>query len=57
MWKVGGVKMWFGGEMNCRCCRREEALVTEGSKTERGAQGIAQGKHFPKTIDWQNERD
>lgn len=35
MWKVGGVKMWFGGEMDCRCCRREEALVTEGSETER----------------------
>ena len=42
----------------------EEALMVEKGETERerkrereeSIRGIAQGKHFPKAIDWENEK-
>jgi len=51
--KVGSVEMWFRGEMNCGCCGGERAMITKGERErERSTQGITQGKHFPKAIDW-----
>lgn len=49
-WKLGGVEMWFGGEKDWGCWRREGALVTEKSERERSSQVITQGKHFPKPL-------
>ena len=55
-WKVGGGEMWFGGETDHRHCTRESTLIVERGKRERSTQGIPQGKHFPKAIDWENKR-
>ena len=42
----------FGVETDCRCCRVEEAMVTERGERERNTQGYAQREHFPKAIGW-----
>lgn len=47
---------WFGREMDQGCCKGEEALVAEIGKRESNIQENVQGEHFPKSIDWENER-
>ena len=50
------MKIWFKGEMDCKCCGGEAAMVMEQGERERITQGNAQGEHFPKGIDLENER-
>lgn len=55
LWKVGSADMWFGGEMDCRCCGGEGAPVMEKGEREKSAQGNTP-EYFPKAIAWGNER-
>ena len=42
--------MWLREEMDLGCCGGEGVTGTEKGKRERGAQGNAQGEHFPKSL-------
>ena len=42
--------------MDSECCEEEGGLVRDIGERERRKQGIAQGKLFPKTTDWEKEK-
>ena len=52
MWKVGGIEMWFTGEMDHRCCGVEGALVVEKGERDRSTWENAQREYFPKPLAW-----
>ena len=47
---------WITGAVEGSTGPGERQEKEKGNESERSAQRIAQGKHFPKDIDWENER-
>ena len=48
--KVGSAELWFGGETDHRCCRREGTLLKEKGEGEWSAQDIHKENIFPKPL-------